>query len=62
MEEIQVIGSSYTVRNITATILPERYLIADLIEASLVGVEKLEKHEFLKAVADIKSNNHFKAL
>lgn len=62
MEELQVIGESYTIHTLKAGILPERNQIADLIEASMEGIEVLNADEYQKAIEEIKGNKQFRSL
>jgi hypothetical protein len=62
MEELQVIGSSYTIHLLKAKILPERNQIMDLIQANMAGIEMLNEDEYSKQVDDIKSTHQFRAL
>ena len=52
-EEIQVVGSKYLLTRVNAQILPDRYFIADMIEASSHWV-KIDEVEYAHVAGQIK--------
>lgn len=50
MLELQSIGSQWNLFELTATILPERNLIVDLIEANEAGYQQISEDDFLNVM------------
>jgi len=53
MTEYQRIGKRWLRHDVKATILPERYLILDLLGESGYEVERISENQFRKAINDI---------
>lgn len=47
IEEVQVIGSYFTIHRLDAKILPERNLIADLLHSPNSHIQRITEQEFL---------------